>query len=65
MLRRIRSLVSNCDRRLFDWLEGKDSRVKSSHSGRETPTVEGSLKSRSGVASPGYKVQVQIPDPWD
>ena len=65
MLRKILLLVSSYDKKFFAWLEGKDSRIKSSNPRRKGSPVKGSVKSRSSVEDASNKVQVSIPDPWD
>jgi len=63
MLRKIRSLVSSCDKIFFTWLEGRPPTDKPTQSGGERSPLEGSVKSRSSVENAGNKIQ--ICDPWD
>ncbi len=65
MLKKIRSLVSSCDKIFFTWLEGRPPTDKSTQSGGERSPLEGSVKPRSGVENAGNKIQIQIRDPWD
>ena len=62
MLRKILSLVSNYDKRFWDWMEGK-----SPPSGNESES-SGSLKERTKMLDrclDASSTKVQIPDPWD
>jgi len=63
MLRKIRSLVSNYDRKIFAWLEGEG--ITRSKRKRQTSTGdnEGTTVSKRGVV-PRRNVP-QVPDPWD
>ena len=63
MLRRIRSLVSSYDERIFAWLEGKGT----SGSKRATQTRE-DRDGRTQVSQRGVgpkRHAPQVPDPWD
>jgi hypothetical protein len=63
MLKKIRSLVSNYDKRFFAWLEGESS----SRSKRQRQTSE-DTNARSQVSDRRMvppSNEIQIPDPWD
>jgi hypothetical protein len=62
MLRKILSLVSNYDKRFWDWMEGKSS------PSRNESEVSGSLEERAKMLDrclDAPSVKNEIPDPWD
>ncbi|AHB80580.1 hypothetical protein S-MbCM7_166 [Synechococcus phage ACG-2014h] len=63
MLRKIRSLVSSYDEKIFAWLEGKGtSGSKCEHSSRK----DGDRRSQVSQRGVGLKRPTpQVPDPWD
>jgi len=63
MLKKIRSLVSSCDKKIFAWLEGESSSRCSPSRQTLDNSATGSNQSVRSFYSPGNKME--IPDPWD
>lgn len=63
MLKKIRSLVSNYDERIFAWLEGKGASRSKRERQASAGDNEGTTVSERGVV-PKRNV-LQVPDPWD
>ena len=63
MLKKIRSLVSNYDRKIFAWLEGEGTARLKRERQTSTSDNEGTTVSKRGVV-PKRNVP-QVPDPWD
>ena len=63
MLKKIRSLVSNYDRKIFAWLEGEGTARPKRERQTSTSNNEGTTVSKRGVV-PKRNVP-QVPDPWD
>ena len=63
MLKKIRSLVSSCDKKIFDWLEGTSiKRSKPLSSGMD---VDKTRTDNLGRSSSRNVSKNKIPDPWD
>jgi len=63
MLKRIRSLVSSCDRKFWEWLEGP-STIKSEPD-RNSGSGSDARSKKSSRSMDTERSKVQIPDPWD
>lgn len=63
MLKKIRSLVSSCDKKIFDWLEGTSTkRSKPNRKGMDLGKVG---PDNLGRSSTGNVSKNKISDPWD
>jgi len=63
MLRKIRSLVLNYDKRFWEWLEGESNPRPRSNRQTVDPVKPRSTKSGRSMDAPSIKNE--IPDPWD
>lgn len=63
MLKRIRSLVSNYDRKIFAWLEGKGTTRPERDLQASEHNYERTTVSKRGVVP--RRNAPQVPDPWD
>ena len=63
MLKKIRSLVSSCDKKIFDWLEGTS--IKRSKPLSPGMDADKTRTDNLGRSSSRNVFKNKIPDPWD